>query len=87
MATVPLDFSFARGGLGVLPTKPTITLLCVCLASYVLLSLLFRKRQRLAPGVPIVGLEGGTSLAAARKRFVHDSKSMLVEGYMKVNPV
>ncbi|KAI0550324.1 putative cytochrome P450 [Xylaria curta] len=41
------------------------------------------KRQRLAPGVPIVGGSDKASIKRNRTRFIHDGKAMLVEGYKK----
>ncbi|KAI4237689.1 MAG: hypothetical protein LQ352_007923 [Teloschistes flavicans] len=41
----------------------------------------YTNRQRLAPGVPIVGIDERGSVQAARKRFVHDAKGLLREGY------
>ncbi|KAL8764502.1 MAG: hypothetical protein Q9194_007026, partial [Teloschistes cf. exilis] len=41
----------------------------------------YNKRQRLIPGVPIVGIDERGSVKAARKRFVHDAKGLLQEGY------
>ncbi|KAL9576510.1 MAG: hypothetical protein Q9212_007036, partial [Teloschistes hypoglaucus] len=37
--------------------------------------------KRLIPGVPIVGIDERGSVQAARKRFVHDAKGLLQEGY------
>jgi hypothetical protein len=42
------------------------------------------KRQRLVPGVPIVGGDDRQSIQKNRIRFIHDGKSMLEEGYKKV---
>lgn len=42
------------------------------------------KKQRLLPGVPIVGGSDPASIKASRMRFIHDSKAMLTEGYKKV---
>lgn len=44
----------------------------------------YNKRQRLIPGVPIVGIDERGSVKAARKRFVHDAKGLLQEGYEMV---
>ncbi|KAI4279911.1 MAG: hypothetical protein L6R35_006004 [Caloplaca aegaea] len=41
----------------------------------------YSKRQRLAPGVPIVGLDKNGSVKAARKRFIPDARGLLREGY------
>lgn len=43
-----------------------------------------KKRQRLVPGIPIVGGEDRSSVKKSRIRFVHDGKNMLAEGYKKV---
>ena len=43
-----------------------------------------KKKQRLLPGVPVVGGADSASIRAQRKRFIHDSKAMLTEGYAKV---
>ena len=42
------------------------------------------KRQKLAPGIPIVGGSDIQHVKQNRKRFIHDGKSMLAEGYRKV---
>ena len=44
----------------------------------------YSQRQRLAPGVPIIGVDEKGSVKAARKRFLHDAKGLLNEGYAKV---
>ncbi|KAK3177962.1 hypothetical protein OEA41_000094 [Lepraria neglecta] len=41
------------------------------------------KRQKLAPGIPIVGGSDIQHVKQNRKRFIHDGKSMLAEGYRK----
>ncbi|KAI4119708.1 MAG: hypothetical protein LQ345_000379 [Seirophora villosa] len=41
----------------------------------------YSKRQRLAPGIPIVGLDKNGSVKAARKRFIPDARGLLREGY------
>ena len=43
-----------------------------------------QKRQRLVPGIPIVGGEDISSVKTNRVRFIHDGKDMLTEGYKKV---
>jgi hypothetical protein len=45
------------------------------------------KRQRLVPGVPIVGGTDRQSIQKNRIRFIHDGKSMLEEGYEKVQGI
>ena len=57
-----------------------IAVLCISVVAF------FRKsgRQRLVPNVPIVGLDEIGNIAKARKRFRHDSKAMLLEGYHQV---
>jgi hypothetical protein len=42
------------------------------------------KRQRLVPGIPIVGGSDKKAILKNRKRFIHDGKDMLLEGYEKV---
>lgn len=42
------------------------------------------KRQKLALGIPIVGGSDIQHVKQNRKRFIHDGKSMLAEGYRKV---
>lgn len=42
------------------------------------------KKQRLLQGVPVVGGSDPASIKASRKRFIHDSRAMLTEGYQKV---
>lgn len=44
-----------------------------------------RKHQRIVPGIPIVGGSDKESVLRSRKRFVHDGKSMLLEGYGEVS--
>lgn len=41
-------------------------------------------KQKLVPGVPIVGGNSKKEILASRKRFIHESKDMLVEGYEQV---
>lgn len=43
-----------------------------------------KRRQEYIPGVPIVGVEGNTSLADAREMFRKNAKEMLLDGYAKV---
>ncbi|KAM7213845.1 Cytochrome P450 [Rhypophila decipiens] len=43
------------------------------------------RRQRYLPGVPIVGGSDAASISQSRIRALHDSKSMLLEGYRKTN--
>lgn len=43
-----------------------------------------KKRQKLVPGIPIVGGKDKASIIKNRQRFIHDSKAMLEEGYQKV---
>lgn len=42
-----------------------------------------KRRQEYIPGVPIVGVEGNTSLADAREMFRKNAKEMLLDGYAK----
>ncbi|KAI1818685.1 putative cytochrome P450 [Poronia punctata] len=49
----------------------------------VLLIVPFGKRQRLAPGIPIVGGSDKESIKKNRQRFIHDGMAMLAEGYEK----
>ena len=44
----------------------------------------YNNRQRIAPGIPIVGADGPGGVKAARKRFLGDAKGMLREGYEQV---
>ncbi|KAL8895631.1 MAG: hypothetical protein Q9207_008088 [Kuettlingeria erythrocarpa] len=41
----------------------------------------YSKRQRLAPGIPIVGVDKNGSVKEARKRFIPDARGLLREGY------
>ncbi|KAL8948613.1 MAG: hypothetical protein Q9222_005208 [Ikaeria aurantiellina] len=41
----------------------------------------YSKRQRLAPGIPIVGVDKNGSVKAARQRFIPDARGLLREGY------
>lgn len=43
------------------------------------------RKQRLVPGIPVVGGSDRESIKKQRKRFIHDSKAMITEGYKKVN--
>ena len=45
----------------------------------------YSKKQRLAPAVPIVGVDANGNVKAARKRFTYDAKGMLQEGYGMVS--
>lgn len=49
------------------------------------ISWIFNRKQIYAPGVPIYGGSDDVSLKKNRMRFVHDSKSMLLEGYWQVS--
>lgn len=49
------------------------------------ISWIFNRKQIYAPGVPIYGGSDDASLKKNRMRFVHDSKSMLLEGYWQVS--
>lgn len=49
------------------------------------ISWIFNRKQVYAPGVPIYGGSDDVSLKKNRMRFVHDSKSMLLEGYWQVS--
>ncbi|KAH7028636.1 putative cytochrome P450 [Macrophomina phaseolina] len=61
---------------------PCSTILLVAfVATAVIHHFAARRRQRLVPGVPIVGGNSAKALAESRKRFYHDSKAMLLEGY------
>lgn len=42
------------------------------------------KKQKLAPGIPVVGGSGLQQVKESRKRFIHDGKSMIEEGYRQV---
>lgn len=46
---------------------------------------LFRTRQRLVSGIPVVGGTTGADLKESRERFIHDGPAMLLEGYSKSN--
>ncbi|KAG8628254.1 hypothetical protein KVT40_004127 [Elsinoe batatas] len=43
------------------------------------------KKQRLAPGILVIGGHDRQSILKSRDRFVHDARSMVVEGYRKTN--
>lgn len=43
------------------------------------------KKQKLAPGVPVVGGGDLEQVKQNRKRFIHDGKAMLAEGYRQVS--
>lgn len=42
-----------------------------------------RKKQRLVPGIPIVGIEEPGGIKQARENFSKDAKSILTEGYLE----
>lgn len=44
----------------------------------------YSKRQRLAPGIPIIGVDKNGSVKEARKRFISDARGLLREGYEMV---
>lgn len=44
----------------------------------------YSKRQRLAPGIPIAGVDKNGSVKAARQRFIPDARGLLREGYKMV---
>lgn len=44
-----------------------------------------KKRQRLAPNIPVVGGSDKKSILKNRRRFIHDGMSMLAEGYEQVS--
>ena len=46
---------------------------------------LWTPKQRLVPGILIVGGSSKDEVRASRSRFVHDSRSMVLEGYEKVS--
>ena len=60
-------------------------LLLLCLSILTFLSQ--PKRQRILPGVPIVGVGEAVKVSEARTRFRHGSKDILLEGYQKVKSV
>lgn len=55
------------------------------LFAVICISWIFNRKQVYAPGVPIYGGSDDVSLKKNRMRFVHDSKSMLLEGYWQVS--
>ena len=59
-----------------------------CLTFLVIILGLFLQnggsKQRLVPGIPVVGGSDRESIKKQRKRFIHDSKAMIIEGYKKV---
>lgn len=61
--------------------RPAIILFVVFVATTIIYLLSAQKRQRLVPGVRIVGGGSAKALVESRKRFYHDSKAMLLEGY------
>ena len=46
---------------------------------------LWTPKQRLVPGILIVGGSSKDEVRASRSRFVHDARSMVLEGYEKVS--
>jgi hypothetical protein len=46
----------------------------------------FNAKQRLAPDVLVVGGNSKDDIKKNRSRFVHDGKSMVLEGYKMVRP-
>ncbi len=72
--------------LGYLPLYPVsywaLSVVVTCVLSVVVFS--NSKRQRMLPGVPVIGLDGTKTIRQAREQFRHDSKTLLLEGYRKV---
>ncbi|KAI1380477.1 cytochrome P450 monooxygenase [Hypoxylon crocopeplum] len=66
---------------GVPTAKGAIGATLVALLVWFIFNGSFRKHQRLASGVPIVGGSDKQSILKNRKRFIHDGMSMLAEGY------
>ncbi|KAA8909879.1 putative cytochrome P450 [Sphaerosporella brunnea] len=60
---------------------PLVLLTLVCSVLY-LLTPPRTKKQRLVPNIPVVGVGVG-GIGAARKRFLSESRDMLLEGYRK----
>ena len=75
-----LDYlSFSRGK--VVLAVSTLLVLAVLLGTP-------KKKQRLVPGIPVVGGDDRASILMNRKRFIHDGKNMLLDGYQKaMNPL
>lgn len=61
-----------------------IPLVVILVLSVALLLRQSKTRQRIVPGIPIVGGNDKAAVLRNRKRFIHDGKSMLLEGYQKV---
>ena len=61
----------------------SLTVLLVLCA--VQLLALWSTKQRLVPGIFVVGGSGKDQIKESRSRFVHDSRSMVLEGYQKVS--
>ena len=59
-------------------------LILLLLRAFLSIIIPYRNQQRILPGIPILEVDGKTNIAPAQKRFFHDSKSMLLQGYQKV---
>ncbi|KAI0537286.1 cytochrome P450 [Xylaria digitata] len=59
--------------------------LSITATALILWSYFSSPRKRLIPGIPIIGGAGGKDRSRSRKRFRHDSKAMLTEGYFSNN--
>ena len=63
--------------------------ICIVLLLTTLTLIIWRPfsstRQRLVPGIPIVGDSNSKDRMHSRERFRHDSKAMLAEGYFRNN--
>ena len=65
-------------------TNPYLVLTAILALTLVTVFSQFKKRQKIVPGIPIIGGSDKESIQRNRKRFIHDGKAMLLEGYEKV---
>ncbi|KAJ5674732.1 cytochrome P450 [Penicillium maclennaniae] len=68
---------------GIFVSQNLVIVSAFLLFAILIYHLSFQKRQRIVPGIPIVGGEDRSSVKKNRIRFIHDGKNMLAEGYKK----
>lgn len=64
--------------------NPYIILISLLALALVIVFGQSKKRQKIVPGIPIVGGSDNETVLRNRTRFIHDGKAMLLEGYQKV---
>lgn len=78
--TAPVRLGPFNGG-SVWPSIVALLLVLAAIQSFAL----WTPKQRLVPGILIVGGSSKDEVRASRSRFVHNSRSMVLEGYEKVS--